>query len=267
MSDQPVFSRIKVFGERGTGTNFVTQMIHANFKVEVLLQPATSDAAGVAKLKVPGLRPKRHKEIEQYIEDHQHLRGLGTFGGWKHACLTDRVFERLVGAETTLFICVLRHPALWAKSFHREPFATFLEPDQDLATFLRHPWVTRFRDEVPDLILDSPAMLWRLKNQSYLDQANARANVMIVRHEDLLRDHESVLQQFSGLLPRRHDGWKVVASYGRQWAENKRDFWTIRDELPEQPFSVVSAEEATILRKVIGDDLITHAGYVVPEGQ
>lgn len=267
MSDLPVYSRIKVFGERGTGTNFITQMIHANFQVDVLMQPSVSDAPGAAKLKVPGLRPKRPKEIQQYIEDHQHFHGLRTFGGWKHACLTDRLIDTLPGADTTLFICVVRHPALWAKSFHREPFATFLEPDPDLTTFLRHPWVTRFRDEVPELILDSPALLWRLKNQSYLDQADARANVVIVRHEDMLRDHENVLQGFIGHLQRRASSWKVVTSYGRQWAENKRDFWTIRKELPANPFSTLTREQSQLLRDVIGDDLIKRAGYDLPEDE
>ncbi|MEM7058437.1 MAG: hypothetical protein AAF557_12660 [Pseudomonadota bacterium] len=264
MSGRRKYFRIKIFGERGTGTNFVTQMIHANFQVEVLLQPDPSSEPGVEKLKVPGLKAKRQYEIADYIEDRQHKEGLTTFGGWKHACLTDKVADRLKQGDETLFICVLRHPALWAKSFHREPFASFLEPAEDLATFLRHPWVARTRDEVPDLVLDSPAILWRLKTQSYLDQAEIRPNVVTVRQDDFLRDHETVLEGLSAYLERRDDVWKIVTSYGRQWASNKRDFWTIRREMPDEPFEAVGAEVTGILRDHIGDELIRRAGYRLP---
>ena len=69
----------------------------------------------------------------------------------------------------------------------RRPFHAFCNRAESAAEFLATPWMTRARDELDQLLLSGPGVLWRLKVHSYLDQAARRPNVTVLRHEDLLQ--------------------------------------------------------------------------------
>ncbi len=251
------FQRVKVMGERGTGTNFVSQTIHANFDTELLVQPEGSTIPGTEKLRRPDVSELRKNAIAQRVEDYQHATGVASFGGWKHACLTDRVAAR----EDVLFVCVLRHPAPWSLSLHKLPFSTYLAVPDTLEGFLAQPWITRPRDEIAELILDGPAVLWRMKTESYLNQAADRANVVIVQHEQFLKNYISVMDDLRNHLVPKDDNWKLVTSYGRNFQEEGPDYWQIQAALPEDPWTLVSSDAARILRTQIGTQLIQRAGY------
>lgn len=251
------FQHVKVMGERGTGTNFVTHMINANFEAQLLLQPDGATIPGVSTLHRTDVVEYGEHSINQRVEDYQHATGLDSFGGWKHACLTDRLAAR----QNVLFICVLRHPAPWAVSLHKRPFSTYLEAPETVEAFLSQPWVTRPRDEIADLVLDGPALLWKLKTESYLDQARRRANVVVLRHEDFLRDHLAVLEGLEQHLTPKDDTWKLLTSYARTFMADGPGFWDIRAALPDDPWTVISVDAAHILRTQIGARVIQDAGY------
>jgi len=264
MASPPPFPAVKIFGERGSGTNFVAKLLTRNFAVEEIpsIRRRTAEQARLIEA-IPKAR-RRGQAIMERIQDAAHLAQMPENGRWKHACLTERVFRRFRRADEVLFVCVVRHPALWARSFFENPYGTFTGPAPDLDAFLATPWVTRPRDEVPAVILEGPADLWRLKVASYLDQAAARANVVVVRHEDVLGDHVAVLERLSALLTPAGGGWQVPAGYARHWLAKVRDFWSIRKALPAEPFDAVPPGAAALLRRRIGDDLIARAGYAVP---
>lgn len=258
----PPYSRVKVFGERGTGTNFFARLIHDNFRVQMLVHADPLQHPDVQPLRQMPLEERHKGAVAERIEDHLHRVTMHATGGWKHACLTDQLFETLYQADEALVICIVRHPALWAESFRRKPFASFLVEPPDLETLLITPWVTRARDEVPDLALAGPAMLWRRKVESYLDHAMRRPNVKILRHEDVLLDVDGVLDLLAPLMTARQAGWMVPKGYGRSWEEGQdRGFWQIRDALPEDPWTTISGEAARVLRAQIGSELLERFQY------
>lgn len=257
MPEQTPYRRVKVMGERCTGTNFVSQMIEANFDTHLLEQPGAGAVPGTDKLRRHRVTELRTNAVAQRTEDYQHATGLASFGGWKHACLTDRLAAR----KDVLFVCVLRHPAPWAASLYKLPFSSYLTIPDTLEGFLAQPWVTRPRDEVAELVLDGPAWLWRLKTESYLNHVADCANVIAVRHEDFLDDYVGVLEDLADHLAVRDNSWTLVTSYGRNFQDTGPDFWQIQAALPEDPWTVVSADAAGILRCHIGAELIERAGY------
>ena len=265
MSDTQKFSLVKVMGERNSGTSFLAELLRLNFQVEIL--PNASPASVEQKALIDRIPKTRRRPgmITERIQDDNHLREMAWNAGWKHACLTDRVFTHKNHAEQTLFLCVLRHPALWLRSMLDRPFHNFSSRTDDLDEFLQTPWVTRSRDEVEEVVLESPVLLWRLKVESYLDQAEKRRNVHVVRHEDLLRDHKAQLVSLSGLLnTRKRVKWRIPKGYSRKWMRHLRlgqDFWAIKDALPEDPFTLLSPKQAETVRAWIGEDLLARAGY------
>ena len=252
---------VKVFGERGSGTNFLHQLIAKNFDVKVIanISGPTPDERELIDA-IPENR-RRPGLIAERLADAHHLDQMPRNAGWKHACLTDRMFQTYGRAEKTLFLCIVRHPALWLTSFATNPYHGFNTKAQDLDEFIATPWVTRARDEVADVFLKSPALLWKLKVQSYLEHADRRENVLILRHEDLLLDHGAVLDELTPLLPRSAADWTLPEDYARRWVDKVRDFWSIQKALPDQPFDTISPGQAQHLRDVIGDELIERAGY------
>lgn len=261
MPPVPPYKRVKVFGERGSGTNFLARAVYGNFDVEMLMHADPATHPDIVALHRVRARERRQGELADRIEDYLHIATLPDRGGWKHACLTDRLFDVLKHADETLFLCIIRHPALWIRSFHQKPYGSFFEEGDDLDSFLATPWVSRLRDEAPDLLLESPAALWPLKTESYLRHAMRRVNVKILRHEDLLTDFGGVMDLLDPLVPRRRETWKVPPNHGRTWEGDTRDFWDIRDELPDDPFSVLTPAQADHVRAQVGQPLLERFGY------
>ena len=261
------YTHAKVMGERNSGTNFVEALVAANFRVEMLpnTMPFTARDEEMI-LRIPITEAGR-EAIFHRATDLNHFHEFARHAGWKHACLTDRHFKLVHNVHHTLFICVLRHPALWLKSMLRAPFGTFYAENraQSVRELFDTPWVTRPRDEITALVLETPALLWVHKAASYLAARDQHPNVFVLRHEDLLRDHDPVLRDLSRPLKRATGDWIIpegnARSYMPRETETHRDFNAIRAELPEDPWSVLDADLAGDLQNTIGVELLERAGY------
>ena len=261
------YPHAKVMGERNSGTNFVEALVGANFDVQLLpnTMPFTARDEETI-LRIPITEAGR-EAIFHRATDLNHFHEFARHGGWKHACLTERHFKRVQNVQQTLFICVLRHPALWLKSMLRAPFGTFYAENraQTLRDLFDTPWVTRPRDEVPELVLETPALLWVRKTTSYLNAKDAHPNVFVLRHEDLLRDHDTVLHNLSKHLTKTKPDWQIpegnARSYMPRETDKNRDFNAIRAELPDDPWSALDPALTRDMRRVIGDELLDRAGY------
>ena len=204
----------KVFGERHSGTNFAAALLAANFDVALVGFEESYTAAERRLLEAAGYPMTGLTPVLERIQDANHARHLARDGGWKHAALDDGLFAAYRDAGRTFFLCTLRHPALWLRAMWGRAFHDHLrradgrdpEGRESLGAFLRRVWVTRARDNLADPVLASPALLWKHKAASYLAQAAKRENVMVVRHEDILRDPGAVLARIDGHLTPRGGG-------------------------------------------------------------
>lgn len=268
----PPYPVAKVMGERNSGTNFVQDLLALNFDVELLANAMPYTARHVELLDRVPLTAQGRDAVFHRAVDLNHDWEFHRHAGWKHACLTDRHFTDYPDADRTLFVCVIRHPALWLQSMFRAPFGTFQSDSRarGIGEFLVTPWITRPRDEIGELVLESPAHLWAHKVDSYLRQQAARPNVLVLRHEDILRKHALCLDLIANLLTPSSPGWEVPKGNARshmpRQPDQDRDFWQIRKELPEDPFSVLEPKVSEALQQIIGEELLARSGYLPGAG-
>lgn len=264
----PPYPRAKVMGERHSGTNFVHALLALNFEAELLPNAMPFTVRHVELLERVPLTNHGREAVHHRAVDLNHDWEFDRHAGWKHACLTDRHFTDYPDADRTLFVCVIRHPALWLRSMFHAPFGTFLSDNRarDIGEFLVTPWITRPRDEIGELVLESPAHLWAHKVDSFLREQEARSNVLVLRHEDILRHHAPCLDLVANFLTPSRPEWEIPKGNSRSHMPHQpdqdRDFWRIRDELPEDPYSVLEPRVSEALQRIIGGELLARTGYL-----
>ena len=152
---------IKIYGERNTGTNYVSALVALN----------------LAATQVPGGIPPGVRRIHRALPGHQWVRDL-YFActhrrnlGWKH-CVPDPDERRLhtwKGEPGALvFVTLTKNPYAWLLSLHRRPYHPAHPRGLDFLTFLQTPWRTFGRDNMGRARLASPVELWNAKNRAYL---------------------------------------------------------------------------------------------------
>ena len=87
----------------------------------------------------------------------------------------------------------------------------------------------------------------------------------VLRHEALLADHKACLDRLGALMaPKMQLKWRLPKGYARNWLREDRpgvDFHSIRKSMPEDPFTVLTPDQAGRVRALIGADLLSRAGY------
>ena len=200
---------------------------------------------------------RRVAEAEQHFED------VATTGGWRHARISPLKLQRVMGHGSTMFICVSRDPFAWAAAMRQNPSNSFVSPTEDLEIFVRSPWLASPRDELDELFLNTPLMLWREKVRSYVETSDSEANIYVIRYEDLLLDAEGVVDRLSKFLPRVSEtvqlpgpkdeelGEKALAHARGQIADWRRDDHFRRETVAE-------------IADAIGESLLAELDYAVP---
>lgn len=209
------FTRIKIFGERNTGTNFLSEVIEKNFKVELLkptdvisfktagynnfrnsrLYTNTSKSLKIKK----NIVLARKKVIQSLIKniatnklldsiraDNEHI----DFG-WKHGCLNLEKLAAFPRFGETLFVVLIRNPWKFCESLFRKPYNII--PGRIAAPifsdFIRTPVLLNIRDNAPrgQLIIPNPIELWNIKVSSYFQSWElSRRHVSIFFYEEIL---------------------------------------------------------------------------------
>lgn len=185
---------IKVYGERNTGTNYVTALLDRNFKVG-LPSGKVPRAELARQRKLVGVAsrvsPRAGDWLSERMRDRYHAKHFDETLGWKHARIdVDRVRRR---AEVG-FVPMVKHPYSWAMSMQRRPYHA-AGRSAGLVEFLRTPYRLVGRDGVaaPSLL---PMEIWNAKVASYFALRDAvPERVVFSRYEDILVGEEDWLRQ------------------------------------------------------------------------
>jgi hypothetical protein len=151
---------IKIYGERNTGTNYLSQIIRLNLKAKQL--PGVVDTRRVDLTRRTW---DREAQIDAYFES-DYEKTLG----WKHTCpkpADELNTYPLVAEDLIVFLTVTKNPYSWLLSLHRNPYHQHYVQKPDFETFLSLPWRTVGRDNTRENVAN-PIELWNLKNASYL---------------------------------------------------------------------------------------------------
>jgi hypothetical protein len=187
--------RLKIFGERNTGTNALAQLIKKN--IGEILCP------GVAR-EVVADWPARLRSIAGFDEPYrlflQHAMIDDIFSAMPAECafkhtapeFSPRFIEQEVG-----IIFLVKNPYSWLVSMFRRPHGMLLPKVDDFSLFLRRPWLTLTRDNLPR-VLASPVEMWNRKVAAYCRFATAAAQqglpFCILKFEDFVHDQLAALR-------------------------------------------------------------------------
>lgn len=187
---------VKVFGERNTGTNYLSELLNLNLAVHEL--PGTVPyPVFMAQKMVPG--------SEELLRDLYFRFTFNRNFGWKHTLISDLASALEEDApDDIFFVSITKNPYSWLLSLHRRPYHQEQLTALSFEEFIRTPWHTVGRENAP-AVVSNPIELWNMKNGAYV-ALNKKASAINITFENLLKDPEKMLKQIS----QRFDfGWKV----------------------------------------------------------
>ncbi|GLQ34813.1 hypothetical protein GCM10007939_10960 [Amylibacter marinus] len=184
--------KIKLFGERNTGTRAMIQMLQGAEGVTLNSGGASDTMGNVewAKLSA-GINLYYRREYRKIYVDALRdnvAHETNPIAAWKHASprwSADFADQRV----SVLF--ALRNPYSWALSMARKPYHMKAERTGDFGAFISRPWLTERRDNC-GIVLGSVLGLWNQKLSAYLDFADHAARhdlpIQFLRFEDFIQD-------------------------------------------------------------------------------
>jgi hypothetical protein len=188
-------NRVKIFGERNTGTNALARIIGENSTATCL--PGTSGELNrvigrIGNTQWLPARGQREQLLDSVFKDRKPL------CAWKH-CATN--FADAAPFEGVLVLFTVRHPASWLLSLFKHPYARLGPRLRSLSEFLDSPWRTVGRERLGGATF-RPLELLQTKLESYSSLAAKLTERgiphRIVHFEDLILRQPQV---FSSLAP------------------------------------------------------------------
>lgn len=257
--------RIKIFGERNTGTRAVKQMLR-NAQHVVLQQ-------GSLALEN---RDTRWNQLHEAVDLHYHddwrrlymdaLRDDGRqdydqIFAWKHAA-PDWSMGYLKQQIDVIFM--VRNPYSWVLSTACKPYHIKGPRTSDFAKFITRPWLTERRDNV-SVVLPSVMDLWTTKLTAYTDFAQIAEHFGMTPHfmlfEEFIRDPEAAVCQALHGFGVATDGVKKIAtstkSDGKALSEVQRFY---RDELWKCRLTKASVAQINARLDI---ELVKNVGYPI----
>jgi hypothetical protein len=227
-------NRVKIFGERNTGTNALARIIRENSAAMCL--PGTSGELSPIIGRIGNTQWLPARRLREQLLDSVFT-GCDPLCVWKH-CATN--FADAAPFDDVLVLFTVRHPASWLLSLFKHPYARLGPHPRSLAEFLNSRWKTVARERLGGAAF-RPLELLQAKLDSYLSFA---AKLMdrgiphrIVRFEDLIlqqpRVYSSIASEIEGargdfevLRTSTKDPSKTLDDYRDYYGKEK---W--RDEL------------------------------------
>ncbi len=184
-SNPRINRRIKIFGERNTGTRAVAQMLRAH-RGTVINVPRPPDAGfDTLTVQVKATLKGRHRTLFEDTLIDARLSRLQAISAWKH---TAPVVDESYAAHAASVLFMVRDPYSWAASFFRHPYHARAPIPATLEGFLQQPWLTMQRDNTAP-VLTSPMILWNEKLRAYLAFAQAKPVAStVLMFEDFVLD-------------------------------------------------------------------------------
>jgi hypothetical protein len=213
--------KVKILGERSTGTNFLGELIRQNFDCELLPNSSgvLADQLGVVPSRFAG-RWSSRRATKEAIQDHNHLAELPRNGGWKHAAATRRFLEGFARPQEAIVFCLLRHPAEWLLSMHRNPFHGIGRVPKGFSEFIRSPWVAAQRDELEERLIKNPIEMVERKSNSYKWLQVNHDRAFVIRYEDVVLSPNEVFNRTPLWSVRKNSEVRLPVSksraFGRQ---------------------------------------------------
>jgi hypothetical protein len=254
---------LKIYGERNSGTNYLTHLIRCNLDIELL--PGV-----VQKKHMPAIDQKQLHDIarQRNLPEHEVVADISfqeTFPinlGWKHALVksADSLKKYDICSNNLSFLTLTKNPYSWLLSFYRRPYHhQYRGKKPDFETFLTSPWRTVGRENAPPEF-SSPIDLWNQKNAAYL-QLHQQFPTLNIRYEDLLSDPQGAMEAVSNIAS---CGWKLrpFVNVEHSTKRGSKDFsFYQRYYLEEQWKEQLSSRAIRIINERLNDEIVEAFRY------
>ena len=180
---------VKVYGERNTGTHFLSKLLKINTDLAELRARKVTEKKTELKTLLSSFSsieqsPVMRRLIRERLIDAQRDRQFEENFGWKHAAVDTRRVEMNPQFNQTLFICLIRNPWRFISALHRRPYNYLPEVADSLKDFIVSPLIANSRDGLKNVFQPNPVELWNQKVASYLEFAGKYPeNVRILYYE------------------------------------------------------------------------------------
>lgn len=179
--------KVKIFGERNTGTNYVEQLLRKNYPVRIVRDRGPISLKNLYK-ELGDLEGMPRIIMQEHLLDVDTRKMKESDFGWKHTVPNIEFIRTASNVSKTYFVCVVKYPYSFITSLFNRPRNDQLERRTDLRKFVESPWKLTARDSIPMHFLESPVQLWNYKVGSYLRLKDSVPNCMIVKYEDIIAD-------------------------------------------------------------------------------
>ena len=216
--------KIKILGERSTGTNLLEKMLTHNF--HCVSFPSSSGVLPHQRPTIPRRFESRwasRRASKEAIQDHNHHLELPEIGGWKHAAATQRFLEGFARPKSAVIICILRHPTEWLRSMHRNPFHGIAHVPRKFSDFINSPWIAASRDELGERLISSPLAMFEKKVESYVRLKEQHPQTYLVRYEDIVLHPNDTLSQLPIWEARKSESIDLPSQNARSFGRGRLD--------------------------------------------
>ncbi len=240
---------VKIFGERNTGTNALSQFIAQNS--ESPLFPGMFHHLPKADPSI--LKQKGRVETEHLIDlafSHQPAPFQ-----WKH-CATNFTDEDLAQFNNCTTLVLLRNPISWCLALWKNPYNNLIEVPQSFDEFVNVKWKTVGRERLDSKVMSPPDLI-NLKMSYYKEfvsggQKNG-LSMKVLRLENLVCSPLSVWMDIKANLSNPKENPALVESITRDPSKNLQFYQEYYGE--EKWKSEISENAYNVLEKHIDWDL------------
>ncbi len=214
---------LKLLGERNSGTNVVEQMLRGANDLEIHPSIPILRRRDVPAYSQAPLSHLSYVAAHEAMIDHMHLSQLPQSGGWKHAAPSQQFVTKFLNPTRPAVLIIVRHPASWLMSMHRNPFHSVMPKQKDFSTFLRQEWLTMERDSLAKRLYPSVLAMFMDKMSSYCDLLDSYENSSLIRYEDLIQNPTTVLSEIG--FPQIASNLNLPQTDPRHFASKRKKPW------------------------------------------
>lgn len=241
--------KLKIYGERNSGTNFLEQLMDYNLDAEVLkFLPGP-----LQTLALKMIRRERLLDIFLAADSSNTL-------GWKHGIPRESWLKETDMAPL-LIVIVVKSPYAFLTSLYRKPYHYRGKLPTGFSEFLQSEWRLHSRDGL-GRSLPNPVELWNRKHERWL-QLKHECGIPFetIRYESLVAEPEKVLRD----IHQRHDIPLLSKAFTPITTSTKNAPKTIddyREDVTQKTYlEPYSGEDLDFIRSQLNPQLMETLGY------
>ena len=238
---------LKIFGERNTGTNYLTNLINKNLSINLL--------RGTAYRLFGFNKSELYKNLFFYYSEKYNL-------GWKHSNIfNENVISNLKRNPEISVVVLVKNPYSFLTSLHKRPYHNMKLKNLNLLNFLNSKWVCVKREKTYSYF-DNPVNLWNNKVESYFKlKYEFPERVLIIKFEELVKNPADIIG-FIGKLKNIKFNKKNFLNISKSTKNEKKSFEYYKDYYLNEKWSVgLNKSHYSLINKYLNLDLMNLLDY------